>query len=160
MTRPLRDLLAEALWLEPGILRRSWQDWDQIAPDETERVRCRADVVIRLLQDRLGVGFIIDGESQQRPIPQSPEVWRYRLPDHETERVVRRGPGDVWQIATIKAGAWTVEIEFTLFDALASAGAVLCGDPSAGQIKGLGRILAALATIYSVYAEKMEAPQP
>jgi hypothetical protein len=160
MTRELRDLLAEALWREPGIAftRKQWAVWDKLAPDETEAVRRRADHLMRLLAE-LGLTLVRTGqETPSLPPPSSPVVWRYRLFGAATERMVRKGHGDQWQIVIVD-GHERVEHAFTMAEAHEHAGMVLMGDPEAKKVANLGKELSAALEIFRVDAAAMEAPQ-
>jgi hypothetical protein len=159
MTRDPRDLLAEALWREPGIvfMRKPWAMWDKLAPDETERVRMRADHLLRILES-LGVRLECAATGEhfaQRPA--SPVIWRYSLSGAATERLVRKAPADKWQIVMIDGAQERVEHTFTLAEAHEHAGMVLMGDPSAKAIPNLGKELSASLEIYRVDAVNMDA---
>lgn len=155
--REIRDIVAEAMRVERlGFVRPLWRDWDAFAPDETERVRLRADHLIRLLAGE-GLAIVRAGDPAPAPAPTSAVVWRYYLAGQKVERLVRRD-GDGWQIITVSDGKETVEQTFTLAAAHVNAGLVLTDDPAARTIAGLGRQLAALTEIYRICAQATGGP--
>lgn len=155
--RPIRDILAEVLRRERlGLMRPLWQEWQQFADEECELVRQRADHVIRLL-DELGVTLVRTGDAlPPAPPPQSPVIWRYSLTESETVRLVRKGPGDQWEIVKLAGGEEKVELAFSLASLSVEAGMVLRADPEALKLKGLMTRLAAGLEIFRVEAETME----
>lgn len=151
--RPLRDILAECMRLERiGPRRPLWAEWQTFADDECEHVRRRADHVMRLLSD-MGVELVQTGTPKSIERPDSPVIWRY-MAAGGNERIVR-ATGERWEVATIAAGKETVEQAFSLSGAHLNAGMVLTDDPSARQIPGLGRQLAAVTEIYRLNAAGM-----
>lgn len=152
--RPIRDILAEALWLEPDILRRpSWARWSEIAPDECERYRERADHLIRLVGEMGAQITTAGGEPKPRPHVPSGVVWRYHIVGQNGERIVRKGPLDDWYVATVADGQETIEHTFQLGLTHVRSGMVLTGDPGARSIQNLGKELSAALEIYRLCAQ-------
>jgi len=160
MTRPIRDILAECMRRERlGLIRPLWHDALRFAEDECERVRQRADHLTRLLAS-YGVRLVQDeGETPAPPsLPESPIIYRYWLVGNKAERLIRKGADMQWEIVTVAGGVETIEMSFTIEEALLNGGLVLTDDPRAKKLQGLGRQLAALAEIYRLCATAMEAP--
>ena len=141
-----------------GLIRPLWQDWTRFADDECEHVRRRADHLIRLLEGE-GVRLVRVGDPGDVPTATSPIIYRYWLEGQKSERLVRKGRGDAWEIVTATDGAETIEQTFTIEQALLNGGLVLTGHPDARTIPGLGRQLAALNEIYRMDAVAMEPPK-
>lgn len=156
--RPLRDILAECLRRELiGLAQPLWADWcrfDNIGGPEQWRIR--ADHLLRLLGENGATVARVGEAKAPAPAPTSPIIYRFKLTGRTAERIIRRGPGDQWQIAVLDGEGETIEQSFSIAQALINGGAVLTDDPTARSIPGLGRQLAALNEIYRLDAAGME----
>lgn len=115
-----------------------------------EHAGLEADQIMRLLLAR-GVELVRTGAPAAEKRPDSPIIWRSKLVGREAERLIRAA--GKWQIVNVEAGAETVELEFTLDQALDDCGLVLTDAPEARKIAGLGRKLAAALWVYRMNAE-------
>lgn len=154
MTRPVRDILGEAIRRERlGLIRPLWAD---CLEDLREAYRRRADFILRLLSSD---GVTLDGAGaagRSAPSEQSPVIWEHPLPGGKQMRMVRMAKGGEWDILTRdNAGKEETEQRFSLADAYRNSGLVLAGDPSAAKIPGLGRMLAAALEIHRLNAAGM-----
>lgn len=146
MTTPTpREALAEALWLEPGLMRKPWAEWDRIAPDETGAVRMRTDHLIRLL-DRFGCAIVRTGEpaTVALPDPAAP-IWAYG------GRVLRHGD-DGFVFAKAEDGRETVLMRFGIADAYADGGRIMTGDRAILKEPGVLTRQACALEIHRVHA--------
>lgn len=115
-----------------------------------EHAGLEADQIMRLLSAR-GVELVRTDALVPEKRADSPIIWRSKLVGREAERLIRAG--GKWQIVTVEDGAETVELDFTLDQALDDCGLVLTDAPEARKIAALGRKLAALGWIYRMNSE-------
>ena len=151
MTRPLRDIVAEAMRRERlGFARPAWEDAGEEFKEEWRR---RADHLLRIIE-----------ELSNAPLPplQAPPdgvIVSMQLPsDPSKERAVRRAAG-AWEVTLIdrKSGEVVVEQRFTLAEVHLLAGDIHAGRPDVAKRPGLGRLLAAAIDIYRLDAAQLEA---
>lgn len=160
MTRPIRDILAEAIRAEAlgAAARPAWSD---LAPRDIgyrEEWCRRADQVIRRLADH-GVQLVFAGEPTPPPPPPAASViWRGVLADKEDSRAIAKGPRDLWLITSLIAGVEQTEQTFTLADAAVNAGRILTDDPEVRKVHGVMKQVAAALEIHRVHAAGLEAP--
>jgi hypothetical protein len=153
MTRPLRDILAEAMRRERlGFSPPAWADAGE---DMKEEWRRRADRLLRIAEQ------IAEGPLPPLKAPADGVIVSTQLPDDPgKERAVRRADG-AWEVVLVdrKTGEVSVEQTFTLTDVHLLGGDVQAGRPEVAKRKGLGRLLAAALDIYRLDAAQMEAKE-